>query len=164
MVCFRTTYVVQWCTLLCHFWTCGCSVVAGLVRSIDLSRPAMLDPVIHQLQHLLGWNTPVLSWSLLAKLSLNPSFHLIYGTDSRIWVYVNVFARGEAAIDLAIGLGILRLKPQASYHSILASLYLLLDRKLVNPSLFPGFWYVMLAHLLQRSTSFNVLLLITRWT
>ena len=41
--------------------TCGCSVVAGLVRSIDLSRPAMLDPVIHQLQHLLGWNSPVLS-------------------------------------------------------------------------------------------------------
>ena len=33
--------VVQWCTLLCHFWTCGCSVVAGLVRSIDLSRPAI---------------------------------------------------------------------------------------------------------------------------
>ena len=26
---------------------------------IDPSRPAMLDPVIHQLQHLLGWNTPV---------------------------------------------------------------------------------------------------------
>ena len=91
--------------------------------------------------HVGSWNT---SSSTPVRLEYSSSFLMSIGkaqsksivpyyTDSRIWVSVNVFARGEAAIDLAIGMGILRLNPQASCHSILALLYLLLDRKFVNP-------------------------------
>ena len=53
-------------------------MVTGLARSIDPSCPAMLDPVIHHLQHLLGWSTPVLSCdtssSTPARLEYSSSF------------------------------------------------------------------------------------------
>jgi len=49
------------------------------------------------------------------------------------------FRSGEVATALAIGLGILQLKPQDSCHLIMALLYPLLDRKFVKPSQFLRF-------------------------